>query len=135
LFCHKVRNSADIKGVWKSDNATSYNTYISASIDDPSLFLKKDINYKINGIVDLCLSCHDMSKHAVDGHPFYSNVFVNDNKYLKLKIRLANDGKILGKLKLYDNNMTCTTCHDPHESNFKLLTDLPEKLCGDCHDK
>ncbi len=134
-FCHKLRSSSNITAKWKMDKNSSYQDYISATITNSSLDLDIiEMNNTVSSIVDLCLSCHDMTKHDNNyGHSFTAKVI--GNKKTKIKAKVGADGKVANKLKLYNNIMTCTTCHDPHSSNFKLLTDSKDKLCNECHDK
>lgn len=137
LFCHKLRNPENVRAIWKLDSEkSSYNDYISAttSADFINYQTNPEIDYRVISIVELCLGCHDMTKHDnIYGHSFASKVVGNTKT--KISVKIAPDGKISGKLKLYNNVMTCTTCHDPHESSFKLLTDSMDKLCNDCHNK
>lgn len=134
LFCHKLRNSGDIKPKWKIDNISSYKDYISATLDPKDVMVDSmEVDYEILGIVDLCLSCHNTTYTRLD-HGHSHNAQVIGNKVVK-NIKLDKEGKVEGKLKLYNNYMTCTTCHDPHSATFKLLTDSRERICVDCHDK
>ncbi|MCA1933367.1 MAG: cytochrome c3 family protein [Calditerrivibrio sp.] len=136
IFCHKLRNSENTVSVWKLDKKSSYSDYISSTIyiGSDGIIDSSEIDYNVSSIVDLCLSCHEMTKHDNNyGHSFTSKVIGNNKT--KIVAKIGPDGKISGKLKLYNNTMTCTTCHDPHESNFKLLTNSLDKLCNDCHQK
>lgn len=135
VYCHKLRNSGNVNPLWRMDKTSSYKDYISASLTgDLGSYANVDIDYSVSSIVELCLGCHEMTKHDNDfGHSFSAKVI--GNKKTKIKAKLGTNGKISNKLKLYNNTMTCTTCHDPHSSTFKLLTDTQDKLCNECHDK
>lgn len=93
---------------------------------DPCGFCHPIHNYKniaIKGLKNryICENCH-RNKDIVDKKTIYtSHRFINVENY-KLKTKK-------------NNNMTCSTCHDPHETSKNMLVQKRKsnELCTECH--
>ncbi|OGT19181.1 MAG: hypothetical protein A2V90_02060 [Gammaproteobacteria bacterium RBG_16_57_12] len=67
-------------------------------------------------VAQLCLDCHK-DRHGAGDHPPAKQVTQTGKK----------------RLPLLNGEMTCITCHDPHQKTANLLR-LPEnELCTTCH--
>lgn len=91
-------------------------------------------------LVDACARCHSRREQISEFYNFegsfldhYFPQVIVDNIYHK-------DGQILDEVyvhgsfiqsKMYQNNVTCTNCHNPHSLKLKFKGN---KLCTQCHD-
>ncbi|MGA1863366.1 cytochrome c3 family protein [Deferribacter thermophilus] len=132
-YCHKLRKSYNINPLWGANKVFNYiSPIINLNVSKKNSFQIIDT---FNNISSTCISCHsDYIEHSSSFHPVSVSV-KRTKKHLK-KMKIYNK-KIDNKLPLYGNNdlMACSTCHDPHTKEVKLLRDLPEKLCVDCHER
>ena len=165
IFCHTPHHASSVTPLWsRPTSGLPYDLYASTSLaarpGQPT------------GASRLCLSCHDGSIAVgmlygatqpipmVDGvttipggpsnlgtdlrddHPIS---FVYDNSLFMAKQGELNDPSLLaGKgIKLQDERLECSSCHDPHKDSFgKFLTrsnQVPYNeetyLCAACHNK
>ncbi|MCB2219974.1 MAG: hypothetical protein KQI35_06220 [Bacteroidetes bacterium] len=158
IFCHTPHNSGPVSPLWNRNdpglNYTLYNsTTIQATIGQP------------DGASLLCLSCHDgtialgnVLSRPVDIDftsgittlpPGVSNLttdLTNDHpvSFVYNSSLAAADGELVDPInltwpiKLENEKLQCTACHDPHKNiytDFLILTTQFSNLCTECHDK
>jgi predicted CXXCH cytochrome family protein len=154
FFCHTPHTVAPVAPAWsKSQSGVLYTPYwsptLEARVGQPT------------GTSKMCLSCHDgtiarasanrggrgvgssvlsqrsnLTSDLSDDHPIS---FVYDSA-LAAHDRQLVDPILLPKEILLDQNeeMQCTSCHDPHVSDypkFLALDTAYSELCTACHDK
>jgi predicted CXXCH cytochrome family protein len=154
FFCHTPHTVAPVAPAWsKSQSGILYTPYwsptLEARVGQPT------------GTSKICLSCHDgtiarasanragrgagslalsqranLTSDLSDDHPIS---FVYDSA-LAGQDRQLVDPILLPKEILLDQNeeMQCTSCHDPHVSDypkFLALDTAYSELCTACHDK
>ena len=152
-FCHTPHGAIPGTALWNRELSTAvYKIYQSSSVD-------ADIGQP-TGSSKLCLSCHDgtiamnstfdnpggssfiqahetnLGTDLSDDHPisfYYSPSISAKDPQIKPASSLPD------QLQLDKNEeIQCTTCHDPHEDKFggKMLTmsNLRSQLCLSCHD-
>jgi predicted CXXCH cytochrome family protein len=154
FFCHTPHTVASVAPAWsKSQSGILYTPYwsptLEARVGQPT------------GTSKMCLSCHDgtiarasanragrgpgslalsqranLTSDLSDDHPIS---FVYDSS-LAAQDRQLVDPILLPKEILLDQNeeMQCTSCHDPHVTDypkFLALDTAYSELCIACHDK
>lgn len=130
-YCHKLKKSYLINPKWGEVGVYEY--FSPANFEDLKELVLSTKN--LNEISAVCLSCHqDYQGHDNSIHPVNVTVTTNLRKSLNPKIIR---GKVNNKLPLFgtSNTLECATCHDPHTKAVKLLRDIPQELCKDCHDR
>lgn len=157
LFCHTPHRATGAQPLWNhtlSDATyTPYNsTTIKATVGQPS------------GASKLCLSCHDgtvalgmlnsrttpiemrsgittlpagttrLGTDLSDDHPVS---FTYDSALMTANGQLRDPGTLNQKVKLdHNNQMQCTSCHDPHNNEFgkfMVQNNVASALCIECH--
>ncbi|MFD2726197.1 tetratricopeptide repeat protein [Hyunsoonleella rubra] len=102
--------------------------------------LKMTLNTPPKELVDQCARCH-VRREQISEHFNFEGTFL-DHYYPQL---IANnlyhpDGQILDEVyvygsflqsKMYQNNVTCTNCHNPHSLKLRFEGN---QLCAQCHD-
>lgn len=159
-FCHTPHRSLDDGPLWNHQmSVASYTPYSSstlhASVGQPS------------GSSRLCLSCHDgtvalggLHNSAAtvtmsDGVTTLADVpgtsanlgtdlrghhpisFVYDAALAAINGRLNNPSTLDKRIKLENNRVQCTSCHDPHNDDFQpflAMDNSSSELCLACHD-
>jgi predicted CXXCH cytochrome family protein len=159
VFCHiPHQKGSAIRYLWnRSDPANPYIPYFSST-------LKADVGQP-TGASRMCLSCHDgtialgaiasspteiplkggirfmpedsssnLGTDLSDDHPIS---FVYD-EMLSLDNRQLREPSILPpQVKLENNQLQCTACHDPHHNRygqFLVMDNTASSLCTACHD-
>ncbi len=159
VFCHTPHIARrDVAYLWNRDDSTvNYTTYSSptmqATIGQPT------------GASRMCLSCHDGSialgnlLTRTTDIPFAGGVtvmpagpanlgssltgehpvsFVYDNALAIADGGLADPATLPAAIKMDKNNeLQCTTCHDPHDNTygkFLVLDNSTSSLCIACHE-
>jgi predicted CXXCH cytochrome family protein len=157
IFCHTPHRATAAQPLWNHTlSAATYTPYnsstIKAAIGQPS------------GASKLCLSCHDgtvalgmvnsrstpielrkglttlpagasrIGTDLSDDHPVS---FTYDSALVTANGQLRDPGTLKQKVKLdHNNQMQCTSCHDPHNNEFgKFLVqnNHASGLCVECH--
>lgn len=158
IFCHTPHGSSARTPLWnKNDPGMNYTLY-NSSTTDASIQLP-------GGSSLLCLSCHDgsialgevlsrptdilfvggittlppgasnLSKNLSDDHPVS---FLYNSALATQDGELADPFTLTGPVKLINENMECTSCHDPHinqYTDFLVATNEFSDLCLYCHQK
>jgi predicted CXXCH cytochrome family protein len=155
VFCHWPHNSTPSTPRWnRSLTNLGYTPYSSSTLDAAP--------GQPTNISKLCLSCHDgtiglgvvlsratpismtaeisgraeLTTDLSDDHPVS---FVYDFGLAAADRELVDPGLLTGSVKLdAQDQMQCTSCHEPHSSDYpKLLVMDPAfgALCVTCHDK
>ncbi len=158
IFCHAPHNArGDIPYLWnRQDSTVNYTTYQSSTL--------YSIIGQPTGASKLCLSCHDgtialgavVSEQQeipfVGGIRFFPDIltkigtdlsddhpisFVYDSSLANNNIELVQPLSLPPQVKLDSNQqMQCTTCHDPHDNtydNFLVMPNDSSFLCITCH--
>ena len=153
-YCHTPHKSNGASPQWNSnDKGKVYIIYNSTTM--------KAMPGQPDGSSILCLSCHDgtiASRKAIDGsNPSYVNnpelttgrgnlstdlrndhpiSFIYNSTVSTLDGQLKNPVAITPPVKLENNKMQCTSCHDPHKNttnSFLVTTSQFSNLCNSCH--
>jgi len=158
VFCHTPHNSSPKAPLWnREDPGTSYLVYNSSTSD--ATIGQPD------GASLICLSCHDgtialghvlsrpmeigfnngittlpsgetnLSTDLSDDHPVS---FVYNSNLSAADPELKHPSVLNNYIRLENNKVQCTTCHDPHDNsngNFLVTTNVYSQLCIECHDK
>ncbi len=155
LFCHTAHNSKPLSPLWnRNDPGSTYTLYGSSTM--------KALPGQPSGPSILCLSCHDgtialgnvlsrgstisfastvnmpvgpsnLSTDLRNDHPFsitYDAALATANGQLK------NPASIGSQIKLENNLLQCTSCHDPHKNSytdFLVASSQNSNLCNACH--
>ncbi len=106
----------------------------------PNEDLKMTLNTHPKDLVDQCARCHVRREQYSEFYNFegtfldhYFPQLLTDNLY-------HPDGQILDEVyvygsflqsKMYQNNVTCTNCHNPHSLKLRFEGNM---LCAQCHD-
>ena len=160
IFCHipHQKGSAS-RYLWnRSDPANPYFPYFSST-------LKADVGQP-TGSSRMCLSCHDgtialgavasspaeiplrddirfmpensasnLGTDLSDDHPIS---FVYDEMLVLEDRHLREPSTLPPQVKLENNELQCTACHDPHHNpygNFLVMDNRASALCTACHDR
>ncbi len=156
IFCHTAHNTNPLKPLWnRNDPGTSYTLYGSSTL--------KALPGQPNGSSMMCLSCHDgtialgevlsrgtlisfastvnmpvgpsnLTTNLSNDHPIS---FAYDVALATLNPQLRNPGTVPSQIKMVNNQLECTSCHDPHVNNytdFLRITSQNSSLCVACHD-
>lgn len=159
IFCHiPHQKGLATRYLWnRSDPANPYIPYFSST-------LKADVGQP-TGASRMCLSCHDgtIALGAIDSSPTEipfkggirlmphdrpSNLgtdlsddhpisFVYDDMLALEKRQLKEPTALPPQVKLEDNQLQCTACHDPHHNpfgQFLVMDNSASALCRGCHD-
>jgi predicted CXXCH cytochrome family protein len=160
IFCHiPHQKGSAIRYLWnRSDPANPYFPYFSST-------LKADVGQP-TGASRMCLSCHDgtialgaiasspteiplkggvrfmpedsasnLGTDLSDDHPIsfvYDEMLSLDNRQLREPSWLPP------QVKLENNQLQCTACHDPHNNTygqFLVMDNTASALCTACHDR
>jgi len=142
--CH----STNLKKNYNPKTDTYKTTYSSINVSCEACHGEGDAHskapkeYHFNKIdIQTCAKCHSRRSQIGDnfhkGSKFsdnYLNVFLNENLYF-------SDGKIKDEVyvynsflqsKMYENGVTCKSCHNPHSLKLKGGR---ENVCFSCHSK
>lgn len=159
IFCHIAHKKAPAtRYLWnRSDPANPYIPYFSST-------LKADVGQP-TGASRMCLSCHDgtialgaitsapteiplkgsirfmpydspsnLGTDLSDDHPIsfvYDEMLSLDNRQLR------EPSDLPPQVKLEDNQLQCTSCHDPHHNpygRFLVMDNTASSLCRACHE-
>ncbi len=156
VFCHTPHRARTSAPLWnRRDSTALYFPYQSSTM--------VAMPGQPTGSSKLCLSCHDgtialgevisepeiisfgitvlprgstyIGTDLSDDHPIS---FVYDEAVAELKGGLVNPHTLMGKVRLDQyHEMQCTTCHDPHTSQYEkfLVEDNHySALCRECHE-
>ena len=154
IFCHTPHRASQTYALWNRDiPPVTYNLYSSTTLEAA---LKQPV-----GASRLCLSCHDgttalgslrvapaagpvslgpltgrasLGTDLSDDHPVS---FIYDAALSLKQGQLADPVTLPTPVRL-DNNqqMQCTSCHDPHDNRYRKflrLDEPPGALCLACH--
>jgi len=160
IFCHiPHQNGSAVQYLWnRTDPANPYIPYFSST-------LKADVGQPA-GSSRMCLSCHDgtIALGAITSSPteipFKGGIrFMPESSTSHLGTDLSDDHPISfeydemvtledrklrepstlpPQVKLENNILQCTACHDPHHNpygNFLVMDNTASALCMACHDK
>lgn len=157
IFCHTPHHASPVQPLWnRSLPVSAYKTYTSNSL--------KALPGQPTGSSKLCLSCHDgtialgsvisrsqpihiaggittlppgksnLGTDLSDDHPIS---FVYDAALVSKNPKLRDPRSLPGRVMLdRENNVQCTTCHEPHNNqfgNFLVTSNLNSELCNTCH--
>jgi predicted CXXCH cytochrome family protein len=147
-FCHAPHTAAPARAMWSgTTGGRSYKLYdsstLKATLDQPT------------GASRVCLSCHDgtialndaaarpratsaaapsLGTDLSDDHPIS---FTYDSRLSTLKRELVDPSRLPSTTRLDpEQQLQCTTCHDPHESRnpkFLVADNRASQLCVTCH--
>ncbi len=158
IFCHTPHNSSPRKPLWnRPDPGYHYIPYNSSTLQaSPG---------QPTGTSILCLSCHDgtialgnvLSRPAaidfsggISGMPTGTSNLTQDLtddhpvSFIYNSLLASSDGELVdpvsltGPVSLPNEQLQCTTCHDPHKNlfgNFLVATPQYSGLCLYCHQK
>lgn len=153
IFCHTPHSATQAAPLWnRYDSGEVYTPYTSTTaIATPG---------QPTGATKLCLSCHDgtvapgmvrsrseiipftqpigggqnLGTDLSDDHPVS---FHYDASLASQNPELKNPSSLTGPVQLDQNNeLQCTTCHDPHNNqygNFLQADGIAGGLCNQCH--
>ena len=157
LFCHTAHNSAPQSPLWnRRDPGSNYLPYNSNTM--------KAKPGQPTGSSILCLSCHDgtvalgsvLSRDEIisfantvnmpagpsnlttdlrNDHPIS---FTYDLLLAAADSELKSPAKIMSQIKLPNNQLQCTSCHDPHKdiyTKFLVASSQYSNVCNACHQK
>jgi len=159
VFCHTPHNSTPEAPLWnRFSSGATYLPYRSTTA--------KAVIGQPTGASKLCLSCHDgtialgmvrsrpspipfqggaatlpsgasrLGTDLADDHPVS---FVYDAALASANGQLKNPATLIGAVRLDQNNqLQCTSCHDPHDNQYgKFLAqmNLASGLCLNCHNE
>lgn len=155
IFCHTAHNTNPLKPLWnRNDPGSNYTIYGSTTL--------KALPGQPSGSSILCLSCHDgtialgevLSRSTVisfastinmpvgnsnlttnlqNDHPIS---FTYDVALATLNGQLKNPSTLPSQVKLENNQLQCTSCHDPHintTTKFLVVSNQNSALCITCH--
>jgi predicted CXXCH cytochrome family protein len=161
MFCHTAHHSNGATPLWNHSlsSVTNYIVYSSTTLDALGLKVPQP-----NGSSRLCLSCHDGTialgsvntrtttitmQNGVTTMPAgHSNLgtdlsgdhpisFVYDSALAAKDPQIKDPLSLTGKVRLDgDKRMQCTSCHDPHNSEFGkflVMDNTASALCISCH--
>lgn len=157
IFCHTPHNSKPVSPLWnRNDPGSTFTLYNSSTmVASPG---------QPTGASLMCLSCHDgtialgsvinkasiitfantvnmpigssnLSTDLRNDHPIS---FVYDAGLATANGQLKNPGSIGPQVKLKNNQLQCTSCHDAHTNiytDFLVATTENSNLCNACHQK
>jgi predicted CXXCH cytochrome family protein len=159
IFCHiPHQKGSATRYLWnRSDPANPYIPYFSST-------LKADVGQP-TGSSRMCLSCHDgtIALGAITSSPteipFRGGLrFIPENSASNLGTDLSDDHPVSfvydemlalddrqlrepsalpPQVKLENNQLQCTACHDPHHNpygHFLVMDNTASSLCMACHD-
>ena len=155
IFCHTAHNTNPLKPLWnRNDPGANYTIYTSSTL--------RATPGQPSGSSILCLSCHDgtialgevlsrgtlisfastvympvgpsnLTTNLQNDHPIsfaYDVALATANPELKSPLTLPST------IKLENNQLQCTSCHDPHidkYTKFLVATSQNSALCITCH--
>ena len=155
LFCHTAHNSVPQGPLWNRNNpGSTYTLYSSSTL--------KALPTQPSGSSILCLSCHDgtialgsvlsrsttisfasavnmpagasnLSTDLRNDHPIS---FTYDAALAALNTKIKAPSALPTTIKLENNQLQCTSCHDPHKnlySDFLVASTQNGGLCNACH--
>ncbi len=155
MFCHTAHNSKPSSPLWNRNDAGSiYTPYSSSTL--------KALPGQPSGSSILCLSCHDgtvalgsvlssssiisfantvnmpagpsnLSTDLRNDHPVS---FVYDAALTTANGQLINPAGLPSEIKLENDQLQCTSCHDPHKNlytDFLVASSQYSNLCNACH--
>ena len=155
LFCHTAHSSRPSSPLWnRNDPGSSYMLYASSTL--------KALPGQPSGSSLLCLSCHDgtialgsvLSRGSVisfantvnmpaglsnlttdlkNDHPIS---FTYDANLATQNTQIKNPSTLIPQIKLDNDQLQCTSCHDPHKNlytDFLVATTQYSNLCNACH--
>lgn len=157
LFCHTAHNSKPLSPLWnRNDPGSTYTLYSSSTM--------QALPSQPTGSSILCLSCHDgtialgsvLSRSSIisfasavnmpvgpsnlstdlrNDHPIS---FTYDAALATVNGQLKNPATLPSQVKLENNQLQCTSCHDPHKNiytDFLVASSQNSNLCNACHQK
>lgn len=158
IFCHTPHNSSPRSPLWnRQDPGSNYTLYNSSTA--------QALPGQPDGASILCLSCHDgtialgsvlsrtemisfndgvsvmpdgrsnLSTNLSDDHP---NSFQYDASLAYANGELADPATLSGPVKLENERLQCTACHDAHRDlygHFLVASTQYSELCQYCHQK
>lgn len=156
VFCHTPHASNPVAPLWnREDPGTYYQTYESTT-------LKADVGQP-TGSSRLCLSCHDGtiamtqtyngrnipggSLYISEGDRGYIGTDLSDDHPISFHYsstlaaeqgQLRSPDALPSQLPLdHNNQLQCTTCHDPHDDTngqFLRMANTQSQMCRSCHE-
>ena len=162
-YCHAPHSGLSTgQALWnQKQTKATYQVYTSTT------YHQKGQQPILGSDSNLCLSCHDgtvavgntitagqitmigsMNSHDVFGtnlqssHPFSLQLPIKDTiDIIASLVAQGKTGDPLGKVKLIDGNIECTSCHNPHVQaidkvslNFLVRDSSNAQMCLACHD-
>lgn len=155
-YCHTFHTPIPMNPMWNKKSAgQNYILYNSSTL--------QALPGQPDGASILCLSCHDgtiatgninnnlkniidftssdrllqnkynLTKDLSDDHPIS---FIYDANLAVIDGHLKDPSVIISPIKLDDQKMQCTTCHDPHyngDNKFLTVSNKYSELCLECH--
>ncbi|MEI7982311.1 MAG: cytochrome c3 family protein, partial [Bacteroidota bacterium] len=156
IFCHAPHNARPDRPLWNRNNpGLTYTLYASSTT--------QAVLGQPDGASILCLSCHDgtialgsiisrtapiimaggvttmptglsnLTKDISNDHPMS---FIYDAALAAADGQLINPATLTGPVKLENNKLQCTSCHDPHKdvyTKFLVASTQASNLCLVCH--
>ena len=155
IFCHTMHNSSPSTPLWnRSAPGSSYTLYNSTTM--------KALPGQPSGSSVLCLSCHDgtvalgsvlsrstpisfasavnmpigpsnLTTDLRNDHPIS---FTYDVALSVANPNLKNPNSVMSQIRLENNQLQCTSCHDPHKNiytSFLVASSQYSNLCNACH--
>jgi len=157
IFCHTPHNASAVAPLWNRNLSSSvYTLYSSGGSPTLNATLSQP-----TGSSKLCLSCHDgtiainqiysgttkatdLNNVKITGNANIGTVLVDDHpiSFNFNSTLAATDGQLVNPsslpqfIKLQNQRVECTTCHDPHTETVMFLRNGDRlALCTSCHDK
>ncbi len=157
LFCHTAHNSQPMGPLWnRNDPGSNYTLYSSSTM--------QALPNQPSGSSILCLSCHDgtialgsvLSRSSIitfasavnmpagpsnlstdlrNDHPIS---FTYDAALATSNGQLKNPSSLNPQIQLENDQLQCTSCHDPHKNlytDFLVSSTQNSSLCIACHEK
>ncbi len=158
IFCHTPHNSKPNSPLWNRDDpGVIYDLYTSTTIQavpgqptgssilclschDGTIALGNvlsrtaDINF-LGGITQMPIGRSNLSTDLSDDHPVS---FLYNSALASSDGQLIDPALISYPVRLENDNLQCTSCHDPHNdlfTDFLLVNPQYSELCLKCHDR
>ena len=145
--------SSTFKGIMPADNKPTGNSLLCLSCHDGVSSIGGVINSGGTPITAVPPSPNTIGDAALT-YPSYANINIGRDLTNDHPVSFPYDATLLGKdaslkdpstispLKLYNGNLECCTCHDPHEygsttgkAPFLRMSNANSALCTQCHNK
>ena len=158
IFCHTPHTSSPAKPLWNRNNSGATYTLYNSSTTQATIG-------QPDGSSMLCLSCHDgtialgnvlsrtvpisfaggittmpaglsnLTTNLSNDHPVS---FLYNSALASSDGQLLDPATLTGPVKLENNKLQCTSCHNPHQNintDFLVASNQTSTLCYYCHDQ